>query len=147
MLFKLQHSRGQTDRVYNNMNSGFFDFDWALLTSWLNPWTWLRRLWWRYWPGETVVVRYPAEQAIGVRPGHPRWYDVGATWVEIYTCDPNDLYRPYLEQHVGRQGWDWDWKLHWAGTSLDTLEQRGSLKIKVRRKHAAQATAIALMWN
>ncbi len=130
------------------MNNGFFDYDWALLTHWLNPWTWSRRLWWRYLPGETIVVRYPAERSIAVDHNHPRWFDCGgAMWVEIYTCDPNDIYRPYLEKHVGRQGWDWDWKLHYVGTDMESLERTGALKIKIRKKHAAQATAVALMWN
>ena len=88
--------------------------------------TWYQ-LWWRYMPGVTVTVRWPRGWT---KPDH--------MGVQFNSADPNDHYRPYMEQHIGRQGWDWDWR-------IDNIEN-DTLKIKIRRRHAKYATIIAMMW-
>jgi hypothetical protein len=50
--------------------------------------------------------------------------------------EPNEYYRPWLEEHVGKQGRDWDWDL--CGTEIDYLE------IYFARKE--QATLFELKW-
>lgn len=82
----------------------------------LNLWD---KIWWKFVPGEIINVRWPDEQP----------------------ADPNDHYRPYLEQHVGRQGWDWNWGM----ADRDATDNR--LTIKLRQKHAAQVSIIALKWT
>lgn len=89
------------------------------------------------WPSGVVVVSHD----------HPRWYDVGAVWVEIDSADPNDHYRPFLEEWIGRQGWDWDWRLAWHGRNIETGEPEGRLTIRMRKKHEIYASHIAMMWN
>ena len=85
------------------------------------------QLWWRYMPGVTVTVRWPRGWT---KPDH--------MGVQFDSADPNDHYRPYMEQHIGRQGWDWDWQID--DIANDTLA------IKIRRRHAKYATIIAMMW-
>jgi hypothetical protein len=45
-----------------------------------------------------------------------------------------------MEANVGRQGWDWDWGMANNDARNDTLT------IKIRQKHAAYATIMALKW-
>ena len=99
--------------------------------------TWYQ-LWWRYMPGVTVAVRWP-RGPVRVGPSHRSgWSGIGEYFEYVDSADPNDHYRPYMEQHIGRQGWDWDWR-------IDNIEN-DTLKIKIRRKHAKCATIIAMMW-
>ena len=58
----------------------------------LNP---LRNLWWKFVPGVKIKVHWPT----------------GLTEADQWSADPNDHFRPFLERYVGRQGWDWDWRL------------------------------------
>lgn len=85
-------------------------------------------------------VRWP-RGIIVIDDTDPRWYDVGASRVEIGSADPNDHYRPYLEQNVGRQGWDWQWGL----ADRDATEDR--LTIRIRRPLNHWCSIIALRWN
>jgi hypothetical protein len=100
----------------------------------------LTLFWWMYMPGVKVKLRWPKGTVV-VGPNDSRWYDVGATWVEIESADPNDFYRPWLEQHVGRQGWDWDWRME------DNDVGDNLLTVKLRRSKASAATALALKWS
>ncbi len=77
------------------------------------------KLWWRFMPGIVVNVRWPTDQP----------------------ADPNFHYRPYLEQHVGRQGRDWNWGM----ADRDATDNR--LTIKIRRKHEKYATMLSMMWS
>jgi hypothetical protein len=96
------------------------------------------RLWWQYIPGVTVTVRWP-RGPVRVGPSHREgWSGVGEYFEYIDSADPNDHYRPYMEQHIGRQGWDWDWQID--DIANDTL------KIKIRRRHAKYATIIGMKW-
>lgn len=98
------------------------------------------QLWWRFIPGVIINVPWPKGKII-VNHDDPRWVDLGgAVWVELESADPNDHYRPWMEQHVGRQGWDWDWGM----ANNDATENR--LTIKIRQKHAKYATLAAVRW-
>ena len=104
----------------------------------LNIW---QQLWWRFVPGVVIKVRWPVGPLI-VDHYDPRWVDLGgAVWVQIDSADPNDHYRPTLEQLVGKQGRDWNWGV--AGN--DVAENQ--LTIKIRRKYANHATMLALRWS
>ena len=98
------------------------------------------RLWWWLMPGVCIKVRWPKGK-IAVDHNDPRWVDLGgAVWVEFDSADPNDFYRPWMEQHVGRQKWDWDWGFVGNDASDNCLT------IKVRQKHAKYATIMSMMW-
>ena len=99
------------------------------------------RLWWRFMPGVVINVKWPAGN-ITVDESDPRWVDLGgAVWVSIDSADPNDHYRPWMEKHIGKQGWDWNWGL----ANMDATENR--LTIKIRQKHAKYATIAAMRWS
>ena len=57
--------------------------------------------------------------------------DAGTTW-STPSSDPNTWYRDWLEEHVGTQGWHWDWR---AGHFTDL--ERSTLIIKFRQAHDA----------
>jgi len=78
------------------------------------------KLWWRFMPGTTVSVRWP---------------------MSAISADPNEFYRPYLEQNVGQQGWDWNWDI----IGNDAPENR--LSIKIRRGKSKWASIIGVMWS
>ncbi len=107
---------------------------------------WRDQIYWRLVDHVEIDVKWPSG-VIVVDHDHPDWYDCGATWVEIDSADPNDHYRPFLEQWIGRQGWDWDWHLKFHGRNIETKEHVGHLIIRMRKKHAIYASHIALMWN
>jgi hypothetical protein len=97
------------------------------------------RIWWYFVPYIDVNVRWPVG-VLAVNRDHHRWYDVGTVWVEIESADPNDFYRPFLEENVGRQ-W-FDWTMYMGNT--DARDNR--LTIRLRKKHESMATHIALIW-
>ena len=115
---------------------------WANRTGWmpygLNLYD---KLWWRFMPGVVINVAWPVGQ-VKVDPDlrHGIWsgYDPGDY---VQSADPNDHYRPWMEEHVGKQGWDWNWGLG----NNDAADNR--LTIKIRRKHEKYATMAALMWS
>ena len=59
-----------------------------------------RNLWWYCMPGTTVTVNWPSGWTEGDHLGN-----------QIQSADPNDHFRPWLETNVGKQGWDWDWRM------------------------------------
>lgn len=65
----------------------------------------LNKIWWRCMPGEVITVKWPSGNIV-VDHNHPLWQDMGgAVCVDLgFSSDPNDHYRPWLEQNVGRQG-------------------------------------------
>ena len=93
-------------------------------------------------PGVVVNVKWPAGNIV-VDHNHPLWQDMGgAVWVDLgFSADPNDHYRPWMEQHVGRQGWDWNWGM----ADRDATDNR--LTIKIRQKYAKYATIAAIRWS
>ena len=99
------------------------------------------KLWWRFMPGVIINVAWPKGQ-VKVGPSHRDGYSgYGPEFEYIDSADPNDHYRPWLEEHVGKQGWDWNWGV----CSKDVSENR--FTIKIRRKHAKYATIAALRWS
>ncbi len=91
-------------------------------------------------PGVVVNVKWPMGQA-KVGPAHrDGWSGYGPEFEYVDSADPNDHYRPWLEQHVGRQGWDWNWGM----ADRDATDNR--LTIKIRQKYAEHATIAALKW-
>ena len=105
----------------------------------------IEHLWWRYMPGVEIEVPWPVGNII-VNDEDPRWVDLGgAVWVDLGTsADPNDHYRWWLEKNVGRQGWDWNWRI--GRVSAET-NVRDSLVIKFRRGREKWASLAALQWQ
>ena len=94
----------------------------------LNIW---QQLWWRFVPGVVINVKWPKG-----------WVVLhAATAGSCVSADPNDHYRPWMEQHVGRQGWDWNWGM----ADRDVSDNR--LTIKIRQKYAKYATIAAIQWS
>ena len=99
------------------------------------------KLWWRFMPGAVINVAWPTGQ-VKVGPSHRDGYaGYGPEFEYVDSADPNDHYRPWLEEHVGKQCWDWNWVLSGTDVSLNRLT------IKIRRKHAKYATIAALRWS
>lgn len=99
------------------------------------------KLWWRFMPGVIINVRWPPESMIVVGFGHRGWSGMGPMYEEVYSADPNDHYRPWLEKYVGKQGWNWQWGM----ANNDVAENR--LTIKIRSKYAKFATIAAMHWS
>jgi len=99
------------------------------------------KLWWRFMPGVVINVAWPSGQ-VKVGPSHRDGYSgYGPEFEYVDSADPNDHYRPWLEEHVGKQGWDWNWGM----ADRDDTENR--LTIKIRRKYAKYSTYCVLKWG
>jgi hypothetical protein len=98
------------------------------------------QLWWRFVPGVVINVKWPVGEVV-VGPSSRNWSGMGPMYEEIFSTDPNDHYRPWMEKHVGKQGWDWDWGM----ADRDATENR--LTIKIRRKHQDYAILAKLQWS
>ena len=117
----------------------------------LNPFYWhnhrakvtlplIKQLWWKLMPGVTIKVKWPNGEII-VDDSDPRWEDIGgATMMKFHSADPNDHYRPWMEENVGKQGWDWDWCM----TDDDVSKNRLTIKFRRRREH--HAIVASLKW-
>lgn len=81
--------------------------------------SWIHNLWWRYWPGVKVKIAWPLDQP----------------------ADPNEHYRPWIEKHIGKQGWHWDWTME-DNDAADNL-----LTLKVCKSKSKYATLAALQWS
>jgi hypothetical protein len=92
------------------------------------------KLWWRFMPGVVVNVRWPKGWVVLHEAPD-------GSCVSTESADPNDHYRPFLEQYVGRQGWDWNWGM----ADRDAIDNR--LTIKIRQKYAKYATIAAIQWS
>jgi hypothetical protein len=98
------------------------------------------KLWWKWMPGKSITVSWPVGE-VRVRQ------EESGLWDYVRSADPNDFYRPWLEENVGKQGWDWDWRVgpvaaenHFGTKGYD------SLIIKFKRSKAKWATAASLLW-
>lgn len=92
---------------------------------------WYFDLWWRWIPGGVIEVKWPRGWVlIDEQPDGSK--------TEAESADPNDHYRPWMEQNVGKQGWDWDWRI--GSVENDTL------LIKFRRAKEEWAAMAALRW-
>jgi hypothetical protein len=92
------------------------------------------KLWWRLMPGVVINLPWPKGWVI-------LHEDPDGSCVSTQSADPNDHYRPWLEKHVGRQGWDWNWGM----ADRDATDNR--LTIKIRQKYAGYATIALLRWT
>ena len=98
----------------------------------------LDTLWWKFMPGVIINVKWP-KGTIKVGPSHRQgWIGIGEYFEYIESADPNDHYRPWLEEHVGQQGWDWNWGL----VNNDSIENRLTIKIRQGKKKFAVIAAI-----
>lgn len=97
-------------------------------------------LWWKLVPGTTVTVKWPVGWAVLHDDGQ-------GGQVSTESADPNDHYRPWLEKYVGRQGWDWQWRMG-SFVADNGKGTRGvdSLKIKFRKGKSKYATIAAMRW-
>lgn len=101
----------------------------------------IHQLWWRFMPGVIINVKWPVGN-ITVDDTDPRWdWSLGSTLQEGFSADPNDHYRPWMEKHIGKQGWDWNWGM----ADRDATENR--LTIKIRRKYQDYAIIAKLQWS
>lgn len=117
--------------VYTEMGMRKYSFR-HLLTHWA---------FWHLFPTVDVSLKWPVGM-ITVDPDHPKWdWTLGATLQEGFSADPNDHYRPWLEKHVGKQGWDWDWNM----VGNDVADNR--LTLRIRRGKSKYATLAAVMWS
>ena len=92
-------------------------------------------------PGVVINVAWPKGQ-IKVGPSHRLgWAGYGPEFEYVDSADPNDHYRPWMEKHIGEQGWDWNWGM----ADRDATDNR--LTIKIRRKYAKYAIIAALQWS
>lgn len=82
-------------------------------------------------PGKVITVKWPTGWVV-------LHEDADGSKVGTESSDPNDHYRPWLEQHVGRQHIDWQWRF--ARDNSDNLE------IKFRMGKTKYATIAALIW-
>lgn len=92
-------------------------------------------------PGEVINVSWPVGK-VWVGPNSSS-FDGFTNEIPQYveSADPNDHYRPDLEQLVGKQGWDWNWGM----ANNDVSANR--LTIKIRKKHAHMASYFMLKWS
>ena len=96
----------------------------------INP---IKTLWWHYWPGTKITVKWPSGWVV-----LHEMPDGGKTSTQ--SSDPNDHYRPWLEKNVGKQGWDWDWRIE------DNNVTDNTLTIKFRKPKAKWALMAAFLW-
>ena len=89
-------------------------------------------------PGTVIKVRWPVGQ---VAVGPDGLVGIGEHFEYIESADPNDHYRPWMEENVGTQCWDWDWAIR------DDDVTEGRLTIKFRWGKELQALEAALRWS
>lgn len=95
-----------------------------------------RNIWWKFMPGETITTKWPSLS----------WTDQDHLGNQTWSSDPNDHWRPWLEQNVGKQGWDWDWRIGQSGFRYDGERFGDILEIKFRKKHRGKAVEFVLKW-
>jgi len=100
------------------------------------------KLWWRFMPGIIINVKWPRGQIV-VGPNSRNWDGVTNPCVRqlVESADPNDHYRPQLEQLIGKQGRDWNWGM----ANNNVSDNR--LTIKIKKSKAEYATILAVLWG
>lgn len=101
----------------------------------------IEAFWWKAMPGTVISTRWP----VGWTEPVPA---PGGGFIQSESADPNDHYRPWLEKNVGKQGWDWNWRIGTVAAD-NGAGTRGydSLCIKFRMGKERYATIAALRWN
>lgn len=99
------------------------------------------KVWWKLMLGTTIDVQWPIGKVL-VEPEHHAWdLTLGTSKQYVDSADPNDHYRPWLEENVGVQKWDWEWDWKFD----DFLGDR--LTIKFRKGKEKYATIAILRWG
>ena len=93
-------------------------------------------LWWKFMPGVKITVKWPRGWTKPINAA-------GGGFIQMDSADPNDQFRPWLEQNVGRQGWDWDWRLN---GHANEITESDTITIKFRKARAEYATMFKLIW-
>lgn len=93
------------------------------------PVTMVSKLWWKFMPCVTVCINWPAS------------VDYNAVGRFNIFQQANIHYRPWLEQNIGKQGWDWDW-----GICRSNLLDR-KITVRIRKKHAKFISMALLKWT
>ena len=91
---------------------------------------WWHAVLWRVWLRTQITIAWPRG-----------WTPQDHLGNSAESSDPNEWYREWLEQHVGRQGWAWDWRIGeytYEGT-------RDTLLVKFR--DPKKASWFALVWG
>lgn len=100
-----------------------------------------QQLWWRFMPGVIINVQWPVGEVV-IDESMPQWdWTIGPSRYIVNSSDPNDHYRPWLETHVGKQGWDWNWGM----VNNDVVENR--LTIKICKSKSKYATIAQVLWS
>ena len=101
----------------------------------------IEKLWWRFMPGVVINVKWP-KGPIKVGPSHRLgWNGIGDYFEYVESADPNDHYRPWMEEHVGKQGIHWNWGM----ADRDATDNR--LTIKIIKSKAKYASYFAIKWS
>ena len=79
-----------------------------------------RCFWWKFFCHTIVKVKWPTTEVLS---------------------DPNDHYRSWVEEHIGRQCIHWDWRLQDDDIRLNLLT------VGLCKSKSPYATIIALMWS
>jgi hypothetical protein len=99
-------------------------------------WTeWYHNIWWKIVPGTEIKICWPDGPVI------KSFEDQYMSDQELFSADPNDHYRPWIEHYVGCQGWDWDWALR------DNDVLHNVLTIKFRKGKDQWASIAAMKWS
>ena len=97
------------------------------------------KLWWRWALGATIQLPWPPATTFTDQHGAHR-----------HTDDPNYYYRPWLEEHCGRQGWDWDWHTVWRRDVFRVYNNPyhldDAVEIKFRKGKESIAVLAKLRW-
>lgn len=88
------------------------------------------RLYWKFMTGATVDVKWPNPNDL-----------LSINGFTFDTSDPNEIYRPWLEENVGKQGRDWDW------TNFYKQDDPFEIRIFLSRRKKYLAPMIGLMWQ
>jgi hypothetical protein len=117
-------------RPVNPMDIPKFNAMWRIA----NSMSILNALWWKFMPGEIITVMWPIGE-VRIRQ------ESSGLWDYVRSADPNDLYRPELEATIGKQGWDWDWRL------MDKNIEANKLTIKFRKGKTNFASYYVMKWG
>ena len=83
-----------------------------------------KNLWWNYAPTTEISV------------AHPTGLVVLSNGAVVESSSPDDHYRPLLEEHVGKQGKDWNWRT-----------DGNRITIKIRQDKQIWASFFAAKWS
>ena len=107
---------------------------WEIVKRTANPFKWA---WWKFFPGTTLEAKWPNGWVV-----LHEMPDGSKTSVE--SSDPNDHYRPELEKLVGKQGWDWDWRVSHHDHMFNPEDR---IIIKIRKGKSKWATLLSMKWS